>query len=812
MTAPPAPAQPCRTLYANAGTYTVALTVTDNRGGTNTVTHPVTVVDPPPNILPVASFTTGTTYRTVNFASTSTDEDGTIATHAWNFGDGTTGNGASVSHTYAGPGTYNVTLSVTDNRGGPATVTEWRDHHGPVRGRHVRAHRCERARYRGQRRRLDALRRGRELLRQQRRRQDHGRRNGNRSAYLTSVQQTDVDVKATVALDQASTGGGAYVSLIGRRVSNGNDYRLKLRYQAGGSVAAYLVRTVGGVETVVSSATLPGLTVSPGDQLKTRLVVTGTPNTTIRGKVWRKGTQEPVAWSLTNTSATPAVLQAPGHVGTLVYVSGSWTGAAPIASIDNLTAGPDSGPPVNVPPTASFTASARVPDGLVRRDDVDRPRRRHDHDYAWNFGDGTTGTGSTPHHEYAAAGTYNATLTVTDNGGLTGTKTVAVEVTAPPPPTAFFIANLAFLTASFDGNGSSDVDGTITDYAWDFGDGNTGTGPTPDHVYATAGIYTVTLTVTDDDGNHGTISEEFEFGDAPPPTAAFTSSSNFLIASFDGTTSSDADGTITDYAWDFGDGTTGSGATPTHLYATGGTYNVTLTVTDNGGNTGTTSAPIVITNPPAQYAADVFGRTVTNGLGTADVGGAWTLSGAATSFSVNNGVGRIAGAVAGNRAGYLQSVAQTDVNMTTDVALDSASTGGGAYVSIVGRRVSNNNDYRLMLRYMPNGTVQASLTKTIGGTQTVLSTTTVPGLTVAPGDVLRTRFVITGTTNTALQAKVWRASAAEPATWTTTATEATPSVLQSPGGVGVLLYVSGSWVGTAPAVTVDNLNVIAPTP
>ena len=80
-------------------------------------------MDPPANILPVASFTTGTIYRTVNFASTSTDEDGTIATSAWDFGDGTTGNGASVPHTYAAPALTTSRSTITDNRGGTATVT-----------------------------------------------------------------------------------------------------------------------------------------------------------------------------------------------------------------------------------------------------------------------------------------------------------------------------------------------------------------------------------------------------------------------------------------------------------------------------------------------------------------------------------------------------------------------------------------------------------------------------------------------------------------------------------------------------------------
>ena len=134
---------------------------------------------------------------------------------------------------------------------------------------------------------------------------------------------------------------------------------------------------------------------------------------------------------------------------------------------------------MNVPPTASFTAS---PEYLTAWFDATTSTDPDDGTITTTRGTSVTaptGTGSTPHHKYAAAGTYNATLTVTDNGGLTGTKTVAVEVTAPPPPTAFFIANLAFLTASFDGNGSSDVDGTITDYAWDFGDGTTGTRSDP---------------------------------------------------------------------------------------------------------------------------------------------------------------------------------------------------------------------------------------------------------------------------------------------------------------------------------------------
>lgn len=92
-----------------------------------------------------------------------------------------------------------------------------------------------------------------------------------------------------------------------------------------------------------------------------------------------------------------------------------------------------------------------------------------------------------------------------------------------------------------------------------------------------------------------------------PPTAAFTSSSAGLDASFNGTGSSDAEGPIASYAWDFGDSTTGTGANATHTYAAPGTYNVKLTVTDAGGSTASSTSPITVANVAAERTAIASG-------------------------------------------------------------------------------------------------------------------------------------------------------------------------------------------------------------
>jgi PKD repeat protein len=176
--------------------------------------------------------------------------------------------------------------------------------------------------------------------------------------------------------------------------------------------------------------------------------------------------------------------------------------------------------PANTAPTAAFGTTVNqlsvTADGTASSD-AEGPVAG----YSWAWGDGGTSTGATATHAYDAAGTYTVTLTVTDAGGLSGTTTRQVTVTAPPvnaAPTAAFTASVANLQASFDGSASADIDGSIAGYAWSFGDGATATGATTSHTYATAGSFTATLTVTDNQGATGTTTRTV-VTTAPPAVA-----------------------------------------------------------------------------------------------------------------------------------------------------------------------------------------------------------------------------------------------------------------------------------------------------
>lgn len=177
------------------------------------------------------------------------------------------------------------------------------------------------------------------------------------------------------------------------------------------------------------------------------------------------------------------------------------------------------------------------------------------------------------------------------------------------PPTAAFTSSCTSLTCDFDASGSGG--GGSLSYAWQFGDGQTGTGVSPRHTYPSSGTYQATLTVTSSAGTDSVTHPVTVTRVNQPPTAAFTFTCTGLACSFDGRGSQDPDGSISTYAWTFGDGQTGSGATPGHTYASAGTRTVSLTVTDSDGATASTSRQVTVTSAAVAFVAAVSSNSST---------------------------------------------------------------------------------------------------------------------------------------------------------------------------------------------------------
>jgi len=221
--------------------------------------------------------------------------------------------------------------------------------------------------------------------------------------------------------------------------------------------------------------------------------------------------------------------------------------------------------------------------------------------FSWAFGDGATGTGAAVYHTYSTTGSYSVVLTAKDSSPSqqTATSQQTITVTSPPPPpslTASFMESLSNSvvgqTVSFTGSASG---GTAPyNYAWNFGDSSTGSGSSASHVYQTAGVYTVVLTVTDAAGHVASATNTVTV--TLPLSASFTySPSNPApLTNIQFTATATGGTTPYNYSWDFGDGTTGTGAAATHSYLLPGTYTVTLTVVDANGLTTTATTTLTV--------------------------------------------------------------------------------------------------------------------------------------------------------------------------------------------------------------------------
>jgi PKD repeat protein len=230
-------------------------------------------------------------------------------------------------------------------------------------------------------------------------------------------------------------------------------------------------------------------------------------------------------------------------------------------------------------------------------------------EWSWNFdGDDTADANTaTASFTYNTAGTFNVSLTVHDAQGLSNTKVGAITIApAPPvntPPTASFDEHCDALACSFTSTSTDAAPGTIATYGWTFGDGGTADVSNPSHTYTAAAPteFTVTLTVTDNEGATGVATHKITVAPVvpgnTPPTASFMNACNAADCTFVSTSTDVAPGRIVAYSWTFGDGATANVSNPAHSYVVAGPvdFTVTLTVRDNQGATATATKTISVT-------------------------------------------------------------------------------------------------------------------------------------------------------------------------------------------------------------------------
>jgi PKD repeat protein len=699
-----------------------------------------------PNAAPTASFTTGVQDLTASVdGRASTDPDGTIRSHGWDFGDGTTGSGATAAHTYSRSGTYTIRLTVTDTAGATATTERQVTVVEPP--------------------------------------------NRAPTASFTSTSSglvASVDGRGSADADGTIT---SYSWAWGDSTAASSGATATHTYAAAGTYQVTL--TVIDDDGATTSITRGVAVAAPGSSPPVAAdtfsrTVTGGLGTAELGGSWTAT----VGASRQSVSGGTAVLSLPGAGNEAgAYLSGVGVSSADVRSVIRLSSVPTGNGTYaevtgrRVSSGEQYSVRVRVaPDGAVYL----------------ALSRVTGNVESFPGGETRVAGlswkpgTALATRVQVSGAGtttVTGSVWVAGQAEPAAPQLSRTDTAAALQSAGAIGIGA-------------YRPGNS----------------TAATTVTFDDLQATVV------GATPPPpppaanaapAASFTAQATDLSVTVDGRGSSDSDGSLASFAWSWGDGTAaGVGATATHAYASAGSYPLTLTVTDDDGATATTTRSVTVSAPagptqPQVLAADAFERSVTGSLGTADVGGPWTVLVGAARQAVAGG-GAVLTVGPGNNAGsHLGSVVQTAVDVRTTVSFSrTPANGTGAYAFITGRRVGTAL-YKARVRVLPTGEVGVALLREVDGVETTLGTVvTLPGFTYTAGVPLQVHLRVTGTGSTSLELTVTPAGSAEPAVPTMVRADSTAG-LQAAGSVGLAAYLSGS--STSPvAVRFDDLQVTVP--
>ena len=552
-------------------TYLYSVSAIDDAGNESNLSATLQVITPTPsgNQSPTAVISanpqSGMTPLDVDFdATTSFDPDGTILTYGWDFGDGNTDTGTMTSHTFNTPGTYNVTLTVTDNDSNIATETTTITVDADP-GTCVFA--IENSISNGSfEEDLNSW---------------IYHNNGGGSASVSSVDPYHCDFSAKLDFTASGSNVQLYQQTVALEANTDYTFSFIAKASTPRTIQVFLHKHTSpynnyGLGTITANLTTEWQTF--------------TYNFTSKGFSGSVNNGRLRFWLVTAQ---------PGDTLYFDNVVIQKEGVEPPQPIEPSILTQPQDASVFIDQSATFSASAQGTAPLQ---------------YQWQR-DGQDIAGAN------SASYTTDTLVATDDGAsfsvvisnLVGTVTsntaqLTVSVAPNQQPSASFtvdnLSGIAPLTVNFDASASSVSDGTIDSYSWDFGDGGTDTGNTTSNTFNTPGVYSVSLTVTDNDGESDTTTIDISVSEVGNqlPTAAFSATPLSgiapLIVAFDASTSTDPDNDIATYSWNFDDSNTDTGIAPSHTFDTQGIHNVTLTVTDNNGNTDSETTTITVDLEP----------------------------------------------------------------------------------------------------------------------------------------------------------------------------------------------------------------------
>ena len=516
--------------YLTPGAYTVKLTVSNGNGANSLTRSQYINVYAAPTVGFTSSTRSGCTPLTVQFSDTSIAAAGTINNSwSWDFGNGQTSTQPNPLVTFNTPGSYTISLKVTNDKGCSRTIS--------------------------------------------------------RANYITVTQgvvpsftysnATVCSAPASINFTNTSTGPGTLTYLW--KFGDGNTSTAPNpthTYNTNGTFTATLITTssAGCVDSITRSPiTIGGITTqfnAPTD------VCIGS-----SASFTNNSTPAPVSsfWNFgdgnTSTAGNPThTYAAPGAY--LIKLYNTYTNCID-SSLRILFVRPK--------PTANFSAPVRTkcePNLLVNFQDLSTGNPTS---WEWDFGDGNTSTLQNPAHNYTLYGNFTVRLIVTNQFGCKDTLTLPnyinirrAQVQIPGIPLQGCVPYTRTFTSTI-----SSLDNVLS-YQWSLGDGTTSTLPTPTHTYTNQGTYNVQLIITTSTGCIDTIrvNQAIKVGTIPSPN--FTAAPNPVCGTqpvqFTDQTPAPAD----TWNWSFGDGGTSNNRNPRHRYSDTGYFTIRLTVINNG--------------------------------------------------------------------------------------------------------------------------------------------------------------------------------------------------------------------------------------